>query len=115
MEAAAKNIPGNRYEFTQPIQMRFNELIAGVRSDLAVKVYGDDLDTLVALAEQIDRLDGVGAPDPQIGSSNHHRDRSLPEVVGVHAGIPRVVCDRGHQRDGGGGAGDVAGALPALG
>lgn len=56
MEAVAKNIPGNRYEFTQPIQMRFNELIAGVRSDLAVKVYGDDLDTLIELAEQIEKI-----------------------------------------------------------
>ena len=56
MEAAAKKIPGNRYEFTQPIQMRFNELIAGVRSDLAVKVYGDDLETLVELAEQIEKV-----------------------------------------------------------
>ena len=56
MEAATAKIPGNRYEFTQPIQMRFNELIAGVRSDLAVKVYGDDLDTLVDLAEQIEKV-----------------------------------------------------------
>jgi len=54
LEAVAKTIPGNNYEFTQPIQMRFNELISGVRSDLAVKVYGDDLDTLVALAENIE-------------------------------------------------------------
>jgi cobalt-zinc-cadmium resistance protein CzcA len=56
IEEAAWRIPGNNYEFTQPIQMRFNELIAGVRSDLAVKVYGDDLDTLVALAGQIESL-----------------------------------------------------------
>ncbi|NNJ97134.1 MAG: CusA/CzcA family heavy metal efflux RND transporter [Gammaproteobacteria bacterium] len=56
MEAAARSIPGNNYEFTQPIQMRFNELIAGVRSDLAVKVYGDDLDVLVDLAGQIEAL-----------------------------------------------------------
>ena len=56
MEAAAKRIPGNNYEFTQPIQMRFNELIAGVRSDLAVKVYGDDLDALIHLAEQIETV-----------------------------------------------------------
>ncbi len=56
METAAMAIPGNRYEFTQPIQMRFNELIAGVRSDLAVKVYGDDLDTLVTLAEKIEKV-----------------------------------------------------------
>ena len=37
-------LPGNNYEFTQPIQMRFNELIAGVRADVAVKVFGDDPD-----------------------------------------------------------------------
>ena len=65
METAVKKIPGNRYEFTQPIQMRFNELIAGVRSDLAVKVYGDNLDTLVELAEQIEKVvaDVPGASD----------------------------------------------------
>ena len=56
MEAVAKTIPGNNYEFTQPIQMRFNELISGVRSDLAVKVYGDDLDTLVELAKKIEAV-----------------------------------------------------------
>jgi cobalt-zinc-cadmium resistance protein CzcA len=56
IEEAAWSIPGNNYEFTQPIQMRFNELIAGVRSDLAVKVYGDDLDTLAELAEQIENV-----------------------------------------------------------
>jgi cobalt-zinc-cadmium resistance protein CzcA len=55
IEAVARAIPGNNYEFTQPIQMRFNELIAGVRADLAVKVYGDDFDTLVALAEQVEK------------------------------------------------------------
>ncbi len=53
MEAVALTIPGNNYEFTQPIQMRFNELISGVRSDLAVKVYGDDLDMLVELSKKI--------------------------------------------------------------
>ena len=49
LEALVTPIPGNRYEFLQPIQMRFNELIAGVRAELAVKVFGDDLDTLIAL------------------------------------------------------------------
>lgn len=65
IEAAARAIPGNNYEFTQPIQMRFNELIAGVRADLAVKVYGDDFDTLVELAEQVERVVGgiEGAAD----------------------------------------------------
>ncbi|MCX4188975.1 efflux RND transporter permease subunit [Methylophaga sp. OBS3] len=45
-------VPGNKYEFTQPIEMRFNELIAGVRADVAVHIYGDDLDTLKTLGEQ---------------------------------------------------------------
>ncbi len=65
MEVVAKTVPGNNYEFTQPIQMRFNELISGVRSDLAVKVYGDDLDTLVELAEKIAGIVGQipGAAD----------------------------------------------------
>jgi cobalt-zinc-cadmium resistance protein CzcA len=65
LEAAVTDLPGNKYEFTQPIQMRFNELISGVRADLAVKIYGDDLDILVDLAEQIETtLRGVpGAAD----------------------------------------------------
>ncbi|MGS0757363.1 efflux RND transporter permease subunit, partial [Roseateles sp. GG27B] len=42
LQAAVGQVPGNNYEFTQPIQMRFNELISGVRSDVAVKVFGDD-------------------------------------------------------------------------
>ena len=46
LESALGRLPGNNYEFTQPIQMRFNELIAGVRSDVAVKIYGDDWDAL---------------------------------------------------------------------
>ncbi|MGM9323628.1 efflux RND transporter permease subunit [Legionella pneumophila] len=50
MEDAVKELPGNNYEFTQPIQMRFNELISGVRSDLAIKVFGDDIEQLLALA-----------------------------------------------------------------
>jgi cobalt-zinc-cadmium resistance protein CzcA len=47
------SIVGNAYDVTQPIQMRFNELIGGVRSDVAVKVYGDDLDQMTATAQQI--------------------------------------------------------------
>ena len=54
MEAAAQKVPGNNYEFTQPIQMRFNELISGVRSDVAVKVYGDDLAVMNKTATEIE-------------------------------------------------------------
>ncbi|HDS1188733.1 efflux RND transporter permease subunit [Stenotrophomonas maltophilia] len=56
LEAAAKEIPGSNYEFTQPIQMRTNELISGVRSDVAVKVYGDNLDQLTRLASRVERV-----------------------------------------------------------
>lgn len=53
LRALVEQIPGNKYEFTQPIEMRFNELIAGVRTDVAVRVYGDDLDVLAEVGEQV--------------------------------------------------------------
>ncbi len=53
IEAAVKQNPGNNYEFTQPIQMRFNELISGVRSDLGIKVMGDNLEVMLASASEI--------------------------------------------------------------
>ena len=53
IEAAAAPLLGNAYEVTQPIQMRFNELIAGVRGDVAIKLYGDDLDKMSAAAAKI--------------------------------------------------------------
>jgi len=56
IEKAVKEIPGNNYEFTQPIQMRFNELISGVRSDVAVKIYGDDLATLLESGEKVEAV-----------------------------------------------------------
>jgi cobalt-zinc-cadmium resistance protein CzcA len=56
LEQVALAIPGNNYEMTQPIEMRFNELIAGVRAELAVEIYGDDLDRLVELAEAVEAV-----------------------------------------------------------
>ncbi len=56
LEAAVERIPGSKYEIVQPIQMRFNELIAGVRSEIAIKVYGDELDALVELGSQVETL-----------------------------------------------------------
>ncbi|WP_435641762.1 efflux RND transporter permease subunit [Micavibrio aeruginosavorus] len=50
---AVGQVPGNNYEYTQPIQMRFNELISGVRSDVAVKVYGDDFGVMTDTANKI--------------------------------------------------------------
>jgi len=53
MQEVAEALPGNSYEFTQPIEMRFNELISGVRSDLGIMVFGDDLERLQAIAREI--------------------------------------------------------------
>jgi cobalt-zinc-cadmium resistance protein CzcA len=53
LEESVNKVPGNNYEFTQPIQMRFNELISGVRSDVAVKIYGDDFAAMEKSANEI--------------------------------------------------------------
>ncbi|MCE4070484.1 MULTISPECIES: CusA/CzcA family heavy metal efflux RND transporter [Pseudomonas] len=53
IQEAANGVPGSAYELSQPIQLRFNELISGVRSDVAVKVFGDDMEVLNQTAEQI--------------------------------------------------------------
>ena len=55
LEQKLAQVPGNKYEIIQPIEMRFNELIAGVRSDIAVKVFGDDLETLVSVAKKVEK------------------------------------------------------------
>ncbi len=62
---ALTDIPGVDYEFTQPIEMRFNELITGVRADVAIKVFGEDLSILTAIGDEIaDKTAGVeGAAD----------------------------------------------------
>ena len=56
LEEALEAIPGSNYEISQPIQMRTNELISGVRADVAVKIYGDDLEQLVRTGAQIQRV-----------------------------------------------------------
>ena len=64
MEAKLNQFPGVFYEFSQPIQMRFNELMTGVRQDIAVKIYGDDLNQLLQLGTKaqtiINSIEGVG-------------------------------------------------------
>jgi len=56
LNAAVRQIPGNNYEFTQPVQMRMNELIAGVRADVAIKLFGDDLDQLLESGKAIEKV-----------------------------------------------------------
>ncbi|WP_416193161.1 efflux RND transporter permease subunit [Nitrobacter sp. TKz-YC01] len=53
IEKAANDIPGSTYEISQPIQLRVNELISGVRSDVGIKIFGDDLDILQGAAKQV--------------------------------------------------------------
>ena len=72
MEEALQKLKGNNYEFTQPIEMRFNELIAGVRSDVAVKLIGDDFNKLQVTAEKIASVLNTikGAADVKISQTD---------------------------------------------
>ena len=74
LERAVLTIPGNNYEFTQPIQMRFNELLSGVRADVAVKVYGDDLAQLAAVGSALEAV---------VTSVEGARDVSLEQLTGL--------------------------------
>ena len=64
MKEAVSIIPGVNYEFTQPIEMRFNELLDGIREDVAIKIYGEDIDVLAAKADEITKIivgtEGIG-------------------------------------------------------
>ena len=69
-KAVSAQLPGNDYEFTQPIQMRFNELLAGVRGDIAVKVFGDEFEPMLRAANQVAGiLRGVRRAPPMSRSS----------------------------------------------
>ncbi|MDM0047021.1 CusA/CzcA family heavy metal efflux RND transporter [Variovorax dokdonensis] len=56
VQEEASRVPGNSFEFSQPIQLRFNELVSGVRSDVAVKVFGDDMDVLNKTAAEVEAV-----------------------------------------------------------
>jgi cobalt-zinc-cadmium resistance protein CzcA len=68
VQEAVEGLPGSNHEFSQPIQLRFNELISGVRSDVAVKVFGDDMAVLERTAQQIEQVLGAvaGAQEVQV-------------------------------------------------
>lgn len=93
IEPAVKSIPGNNYEFTQPIEMRFNELIAGVKSDVAVKIYGDHFDVMEKTAESIASvLNNIkGAADVKAAQTsglpvlNIQIDREATSRLGINA------------------------------
>ena len=68
LNEAVEQVPGSNYEFTQPVQMRMNELIAGVRADVAIKLFGDDLDQLIANGQKLEQVVGSvpGAVDVKL-------------------------------------------------
>ncbi len=94
LQAAVAKVPGNNYEFTQPIQMRFNELLSGVRSDVAVKVFGDDMATMNSTAGEIaEVLEKVpGAADVKVEQTTGlpmmtiQIDREKTARLGVNVG-----------------------------
>ncbi|MES2743251.1 MAG: CusA/CzcA family heavy metal efflux RND transporter [Pseudomonadota bacterium] len=71
IRAKTASLVGNNYDVTQPIEMRFNELIGGVRSDVAVKIYGDDLDQLSDTARAIASVlrKSAGAADVRVAQT----------------------------------------------
>lgn len=80
MEKVVKDLPGQNYEFSQPIELRMNELIAGVRSDLAVKIYGDDLAVL---------LEYAGRVAEELGQVPGAEDLKIEQL----AGMPMITID----------------------
>lgn len=93
LESSLSGLIGQNYEYTQPIQMRFNELIAGVRSDVAVIIYGDDFTAMEATAQQVAGVLGQiqGAADVRIEQVSGQPtltasvDRTAAAALGVHA------------------------------
>jgi heavy metal efflux system protein len=93
IEKELRKLPGNNYEFTQPIEMRFNELIAGVKSDVAVKIYGDDFDVMQTTASEIARiLSSIeGSADVKVSQTDGlpvmevKIDRNMIKQLGINA------------------------------
>ncbi len=77
MEEALSALPGVSIELTQPMQMRFNELMTGIRQDVAIKIFGDDLDVLADQAAKVARLI---APVAGVTEATTEKVRGLPQV-----------------------------------
>lgn len=78
MKAELEQIPGVNYEFTQPIEMRFNELLEGVREDVAIKLYGEDINMLAVKAEEISN---IIAGTQGIGDMKAEATTGLPQMT----------------------------------
>ncbi|MFP5438802.1 MAG: CusA/CzcA family heavy metal efflux RND transporter [Bacteroidia bacterium] len=78
MEEALEEIPGATTEFSQPVQMRMNELMTGVRSDVAIKIFGEDIDMLVSKGDEVTELiNGV----PGVSDAKAERVAGLPQIT----------------------------------
>lgn len=82
-----EQVPGVNYEFTQPIEMRFNELLEGVREDVAIKLYGDDIEMLAAKAEEISK---IIAGTEGIGDMKVEATTGLPQMT-VHYNRAKIA------------------------
>jgi heavy metal efflux system protein len=80
MSEALKDVPGVTFGFQQPIQMRFNELMTGVRQDVAIKIFGEDLDVLTDLSQQVGKL---------VNTIDGARDLYVEEMTG----LPQIVIN----------------------
>lgn len=78
IKASLSHLPGLTFEFSQPIEMRFNELITGVREDIAVKLFGDDLDVLARKAEEMGQ---IIATIPGVGDMRVEATTGLPQMT----------------------------------
>ena len=86
MKERLEDVPGVNYEFTQPIEMRFNELITGVREDVAIKLYGDDL---TILSEKVEEIGKIIADIDGIGDMKVEATSGLPQIT-VHYNRAKV-------------------------
>ncbi len=94
VQEEVEKLPGNNYEFSQPIQLRFNELISGVRSDVAVKIFGDDMDVLNKTAAKVSGVLGkiAGAAEVKVEQTTGlpmltvNIDRSKTARYGLNVG-----------------------------
>ncbi|QNK68235.1 CusA/CzcA family heavy metal efflux RND transporter [Variovorax sp. PAMC26660] len=94
VQEEVEKLPGNNYEFSQPIQLRFNELISGVRSDVAVKIFGDDMDVLNKTAAEVSGVLGkiAGAAEVKVEQTTGlpmltvNIDRSKTARYGLNVG-----------------------------
>ena len=99
IEERLEAVPGNAFEISQPIQLRFNELISGVRSDLGVKVYGDDLGQLLAAGNEIAAvLNGIPGAQRRQGGAGR---RAAGAVGGAESRRPVPLRAERGRRPGG--------------